>query len=212
MALASRNEILEEKRPTNLDFNSPSVGILSQRILGPGKFRVLDLGAPTKSTLAFFSSSPCRYYVEDLYRYFIEPRARGDYGADEDEDDDVAGAIADALGYEDSARFDLVLVWDLLSYMDRAAIQILMSRIARSCRAGTLLFLTASTDARIPSRPARITINQQGRLEYRGEIAVESIANPRFSPTALESMMPGFRLLHSFLLGDEMQEYLFSYA
>ena len=105
MALASHDEILEEKRPTNLDFNSPSVGILSQRCLGPGKFRVLDLGAPTKSTLTFFSSNPCRYYVEDLYRYFIEPRARGDYDADED--DDVAGAIADALGYEDSARFDL---------------------------------------------------------------------------------------------------------
>lgn len=210
MALASHDEILEEKRPTNLDFNSPSVGILSQRCLGPGKFRVLDLGAPTKSTLAFFSSNPCRYYVEDLYRYFIEPRARGDYGADED--DDVAGAIADALGYEDSARFDLVLVWDLFSYMDRAAIQILMSRIARSCRAGTLLFLTVSTGATIPSRPARITINQRGRLDYRSEIAIESIANPRFSPTALESMMPGFRLLHSFLLGDEMQEFLFSYS
>jgi hypothetical protein len=210
MALASHDEILEEKRPTNLDFNSPSVGILSQRLLGPGKFRVLDLGAPTKSTLAFFSSNPCRYYVEDLYRYFIEPRARGDYGADED--DDVAGAIADALGYEDSARFDLVLVWDLFSYMDRAAIQILMSRIARSCRAGTLLFLTVSTGATIPSRPARITINQRGRLDYRSEIAIESIANPRFSPTALESMMPGFRLLHSFLLGDEMQEFLFSYS
>ena len=210
MALASRNEILEEKRPTILDFNSPSVGILSQRFLGSGKFRVLDLGAPTKSTLAFFSSSPCRYYVEDLYRYFIEPRARGDYG--DDEDDDVAGAIADALGYEDSARFDLVLVWDLLSYMDRAAIEILMSRIARSCRAGTLLFLTASTGATIPSRPARITINQQGRLDFGSEIAIESISNPRFSPTALESMMPGFRLLHSFLLGDEMQEFLFSYT
>jgi hypothetical protein len=210
MALASHDEILEEKRPTNLDFNSPSVGILSQRLLGPGKFRVLDLGAPTKSTLTFFSSNPCRYYVEDLYRYFIEPRARGDYGADED--DDVAGAIADALGYEDSARFDLVLVWDLFSYMDRAAIQILMSRIARSCRAGTLLFLTVSTGATIPSRPARITINQRGRLDYRSEIAIESIANPRFSPTALESMMPGFRLLHSFLLGDEMQEFLFSYS
>ncbi len=210
MALASHDEILEEKRPTNLDFNSPSVGILSQRCLGPGKFRVLDLGAPTKSTLAFFSRNPCRYYVEDLYRYFIEPRARGDYGADED--DDVAGAIADALGYEDSARFDLVLVWDLFSYMDRAAIQILMSRIARSCRAGTLLFLTVSTGATIPSRPARITINQRGRLDYRSEIAIESIANPRFSPTALESMMPGFRLLHSFLLGDEMQEFLFSYS
>lgn len=210
MALASRNEILEEKRPTNLDFNSPSVGILSQRLLGPGKFRVLDLGAPTKSTLAFFSSNSCRYYVEDLNRYFIEPRKQSE--RDNAEDDDIAGAVADALGYEDAARFDLVLGWDLFSYMDRAAIEILMSRIARSCGAGTLLFITAATGTMIPSRPARITINQRGRLDYQSDVAAQSITNPRFSPTALEGMMPGFRLLHSFLLGDEMQEFLFSYT
>ena len=129
MALASRNEILEEKRPTSLEFNSPSVGILSQRFLGPGKFRVLDLGAPTKSTLAFFSASSCTYYVEDLNRFFIEPRKQGEHV--DGEDDDVAGAVANALGYEESARFDLVLGWDLFSYMDRAAIEILMSRVAR---------------------------------------------------------------------------------
>jgi len=210
MALASRNEILEDKRPTNLDFNSPSVGILSQRFLGPGKFRVLDLGAPTNSTVAFFSGSSCTYYVEDLYRFFIEPRKRREHGGGED--DDVAGAVADALGYEDSTRFDLVLGWDLFSYMDRGAIEILMSRVARSCRAGTLLFLAASTGAMIPSEPARITINQRGRLEYRSAVDIQNISNPRFSPTALESMMPGFRLLHSFLLGDEMQEFLFSYT
>jgi len=210
MALASRSEILEEKRPTNLDFNSPSVGILSQRFLGPGKFRVLDLGAPTKSTLAFFSSNSCRYYVEDLNRYFIEPRKRGEHN--NGEDDDVAGALADALGYEDAARFDLVLGWDLFSYLDRAAIEILMSRVARSCRAGTLFFLAAPTGAMIPNQPARITMNQRGRLDYRSEDGAQSIANPRFSPTALENMMPGFRLLHSFLLGDEMQEFLFSYT
>jgi hypothetical protein len=210
MALASRNEILEEKRPTSLEFNSPSVGILSQRFPGPGKFRVLDLGAPTKSTLAFFSGSSCRYYVEDLNRFFIEPRKQGEH--DNGEDDDVAGAVANALGYEESARFDLVLGWDLFSYMDRAAIEILMSRVARSCRAGTLLLLTASTGAMIPSVPARITMNQRGRLNYYSEIAAQNIKNPRFSPTSLETMMPGFQLLHSFLLGDEMQEFLFSYT
>ena len=87
-----------------------------------------------------------------------------------------------------------------------------MARIARSCRSGTLLFLTVSTGARISSAPARITMTNGGRLRYRSAIDLRSIANPLLSPTALESMMPGFRLLHSFLLGDEMQEFLFSYT
>jgi hypothetical protein len=207
-AKSPASSIRAEEHATNLDFNSPSVSILSERFLGPGKTRVLDLGAPTNSTIAFFSASPCTYYVEDLNRFFIEPRKQEEHGGGED----VAAAIADALGYENSVRFDLVLGWDLFSYMDRAAIKILMSRIAQSCRAGTLLFLTASTSAMIPGEPARIAMGRPGSLGYRSTFGIQSMSNPRYSPGALESMMPGFRLLHSFLLGDEMQEFLFNYT
>jgi O-methyltransferase involved in polyketide biosynthesis len=160
--------------------------------------------------VAFFSESACKFYLEDLYRFFIAPRKdREDNG---DEDEDVAAAIAAALSYDDAARFDLILGWDLFNYMERSAIELLMARIARSCRSGTLLFLTVSTGAMISSTPARITMTSGGRLHDRTTIDDRSIANSCLSPTALESMMPGFRLLHSFLLGDEMQEFLFSYA
>ena len=210
MALASSNAVLEKEHPTDLAFNSPSVGILSQRFSRPGKCQVLDLGAPASSTVAFFSDSACKFYLEDLYRFFIAPwKDRED---NDDEDDDVAAAIAAALSYDDAARFDLILGWDLFNYMERGAIELLMARIARSCRSGTLLFLTVSTGAMISSAPARITMTGGGRLHYRSTIDDRSIVNPRLSPTALESMMPGYRLLHSFLLGDEMQEFLFSYA
>jgi len=210
MALAISNEILEEKRATILEFNSPSVGILSQSFPGPGKRQVLDLGAPAKSTVAFFSSSPCTYYVEDLSRFYIAPRNSGEL-EDEDEDD-VATAIGNALSYEGTARFDMVLGWDLFSYMDPDTVGILMKRIARSCRSGTLLYLAAFTGAMIPSTPAQIAMDEGGQLICCSNLDEQSISNPRYSPTALEGMMPGFRLLHSFLLGDQMQEFLFTYA
>ena len=215
MALATGNEVLEEEHPKALEFNSPSVGILSQRFPGPGKCQVLDLGTPASSTLAFFSDSACKFYLEDLYRFFIAPRKDGN--CDGDEDGDLASAIADALSYDalsykDRARFDLVLGWDLFSYMERGAIESLMARVARSCRAGTLLFLTAPTGTMISSMPARISMTRRGRLRYCRAIDSQKIPNPRLSPTAMESMMPGFRLLHSFLLGDEIQEFLFSYT
>ena len=203
------DEIIEEEHPTNLEFSSPSVGILSQRFVGPGKYQILDLGAPVQSNVAFFSDSSCRVYVEDLYRFFIAPQ-EGRKNND-DEDDDVASAIADALDYEATARFDLILGWDLFSYMERGAIELLMARVAGSCRLGTLLFLTVPTGTKIPSAPARITMTHRGRLCYRSAIDSQSISNPRLSPTALERMMPGFRLLHSFLLGEDMQEFLFRY-
>jgi len=204
------DEIIEEEHPTNLEFSSPSVGILSQRFVGPGKYQILDLGAPVQSNVAFFSDSSCRVYVEDLYRFFIAPQ-EGRKNND-DEDDDVASAIADALDYEATARFDLILGWDLFSYMERGAIELLMARVAGSCHTGTLLLLTVSTSAMIPSAPARITMTHGGRLRYCSAIDSQSIPNPHVSPAALERMMPGFRLLHSFLLGDEMQEFLFIYT
>ncbi len=210
MALSASNEVLEEQHPTDLEFNSPSVGILSQRFPGPGKCQVLDLGAPACSTVAFFSGRACKFYLEDLYRFFIAPRI--DREDSDDKDDGVVAAIAAALSYDDTARFDLILGWDLFNYMERGAIELLMARIARSCRSGTLLFLTASTGSMISSTPARITMTNSGRLRYRSTVDERNITNPRLSPTALESMMPGFRLLHSFLLGDEMQEFLFCYT
>lgn len=208
MALATRNEILEEEYPASLDFNSPSVGILAQRYPGPDKCQVLDLGAPAESNVAFFSTHPCKVYLEDFHRSFIVPRA----SQRPDDDEDLDAAIRDALSFGDSARFDLVLAWDLVCYMEPGTIEALMARIARSCHAGTLLFLTVPTRSMIPSTPARISISHRGRMQYVRASNGQSIANPRFSPVALESMMPGFRLLHSFLLGGEMQEFLFSFA
>jgi hypothetical protein len=206
MALASGNEIRQEEYPANLEFNSPSVGILSKRFPGPGKCQVLDLGAPAESNVAFFSGGSCRIYLEDLHRFFIAPRGY-DNG-----DDTLAAAIADALSFENSARFDLVLAWDLFSYMDPDTIELLMARIARSCRVGTLLFLSISTRTMIPSVPAHFSMSRRGRLRYHVAAPGQTISNPRYSPTALEGMMPGFRLLHSFLLGENMQEFLFSFT
>lgn len=210
MAVATSSEVLEEERPTDLQFNSPSVGILTQRFMGPGKCQVLDLGAPTKDNVAFFSGNSCKFYVEDLRRFYIAPRdAKKSLGK---KADDSGPGIADILSHDDRARFDLILGWNLFSYLDRPTIESLMARISRCCHAGTLLFLTVPTVAMIPSQPARITMTRRGRIHYDRDLANGTISNPRFSPTALESMMPGFRLLHSFLLGGEMQEFLFSYA
>jgi hypothetical protein len=208
MALATRNAILEEDGPTSLDFNSPSVGILAQRFPGPGKCQVLDLGAPAESNVGFFAGGACTLYVEDLHRFLIAPEEKRKGDADED----PARTITDALSYGPAARFDLVLGWDLFSYMKPSVVKLLMAHIGRSCRPGTLLFITTSTGAMIPGAPARMTMTRLGRLHYQSDPRGPHISNPRLSPTALENMMPGFRLLHSFLLGDKMQEFLFSYT
>ena len=210
MALASPGVVREEEIPADVEINSPSVGILSKRYPGPGKCQVLDLGAPVEANVEFFSVASCRIHVEDLYRHYIA--ARNGAGHLDEEEQSTASLLTRALSFDDRARFDLVLAWDLLSYMQPAEIEQLMSRVARSCRADALLFLTNSTAPSIPKVPARIAMSRLGRMRYQNSLEQGTIANPRYSPIALEGMMPGFRLLHSFLLGENMQEFLFSFA
>ena len=209
MALATGTPVLEDERPRERDFNSPSAGILGQRFNGRDKYQVLDLGAPARDNVAFFSGASCRVFVEDLNRFFIEPL--GTVKAVRGKNDEAPN-VTEILCYDQGVRFDLILGWDLFSYLDRSVIESLMGQVSRSCRTGTLLFLTSPTTAMIPSAPARITMTRRGRIHYDSAMANGTITNPRFSPTALEGMMPGFRLLHSFLLGGEMQEFLFSYT
>jgi len=211
MALASPGVVREEEVPADVEINSPSVGILSKRFPGPGKSQVLDLGAPLEANVEFFSTGACRIHIEDLYRFFIVPE-NGAAHVGEDEDDPLAARLIRALSFDDNARFDLVLAWDLFSYMEPRSIELLMSRVARSCRAGALLFLANSTSTKIPKVPARIAMSRLGRTRYQNFLSQGTVSNPRYSPIALEGMMPGFRLLHSFLLGENMQEYLFSFA
>ena len=210
MALASPGVVREEEIPADVEINSPSVGILSKRFPGSGKCQILDLGAPLAANVEFFSIGSCRIHVEDLYRCLIA--AENGVAHLDEEDDPPANRLARALSFDDRARFDLVLAWDLLSYMQPPAIELLMSRVARSCRAGALLFLANSTSTTIPKVPARISMSRLGRMRYQNSLAEGTVANPRYSPIALEGMMPGFRLLHSFLLGENIQEFLFSFA
>ena len=73
-----------------------------------------------------------------------------------------------------------------------------------------MLFITASTETGLGDQPANVSVSRDGRLVYEPS-GPPVRPNPGHTPLALERMMPGFRLLHSFMLGEGMQDYLFSY-
>jgi hypothetical protein len=206
MALAFRSPGYEEGRPSRLEFKSPSVDILVEHLERREKPHILDLGAPRSENVAFFSRIPCKLYVEDLHRVLDVGPPSGE------EAEDPADIVARALAYDTRVRFDLVLGWDVFNYLTPPLIEALAGCVARSCRNGALLFLTGSTGEAIPDTPASYCITPSGALRYEVPGGAAAIANPRHSPVALERMMPGFRLLHSFLLGEGVQEYLFRFS
>ena len=186
-------------------FRSPSLKLLMEK-LEEAHLEILDLGPPVEANIDFFSHVSCRLHIEDLYRHLIaEPIPIGE---DEDPVPRLTEAVDSALAHDANAGIDIILGWDLFNYMDPSTIRVLMRRVAQSCRPGTLLFLMISNLDAIPGVPAKITLDLDGTLAY-APASNSLIPNRRYTPLALERMMTRFGLLHSFLLGEGMQDYLF---
>ena len=189
-------------------FRSPGLELLMNKLETEGHPEILDLGPPVEANIDFFADVRCRLHIEDLYRHLIARPVT--VGAEENPERRLIEAVEAALAHDSSVRFDVILGWDLFNYMSPELIRVLMRRIGDCCRPGTLLFLMISNLEAIPGEPARITLRPGGSLAYTPS-SNALVPNPRYTPLALERMMSRFGLLHSFLLGEGMQDYLFSY-
>ncbi len=189
-------------------FRSPGLELVLSRLESLARPVVLDLGAPRRANVEFLAGSGCKLWIEDLPHFLVDqtPPEPEQEGAEPDWD----GLVAASLAFDRHERFDVVLAWDLLAFLHPDAARPLMRRVAAACKGGALLFVTVSTGGGLAERPAHISVSGDGRLLYRPS-GPSVRDNPAHTPLALERMMPRFRLLHSFLLGDGMQDYLFGH-
>lgn len=199
-------QILDASAPEAFTFRSPSLDFIGDHLSAERRHNILDLGIPAGSTVDFYARFRCTLYVENLSDALDAVGKR-----DDDEDGpDYERLVADVLAHAPETRFDMIFGWDLINYMDPGLIHALMKRLAGSCRNNALLYILVSTAPVMPDQPAKITITPEGHMRYESDGPAER-PNPRYTPLKLERMMPGFRLLHSFLLGAALQEYLFSF-
>jgi len=192
-------------------FRSPGLELVLSRLQGLEHPLVLDLGAPRRANVECLAASGCKVWIEDLPHFLVgraPPRTEPDESGVTTADWDTL--VCANLAFERDARFDVILGWDLFAYLDPEAIRPLMREIAASCNVGALLFITVSTEGGLAEEPAHISISPDGHLVHE-PTGPATRTNPAHTPLALERMMPGFRLLHSFMLGEGMQDYLFSF-
>ena len=187
-------------------FRAPGLGLLAQRIAGGRSSDILDLGPPSPANIDYLSQYPCVLHIGDLVRALAEdPGMSGP-----EEERDVRSAVERALAYEDGLRLDAIFAWNLFDYLDAPTVRAVMGRIGRYCRTGTLLYLTTSNDETIPDEPGRFTIVDELHLRFQ-RVGMGARSGMKHSPRGLERLMPGFRLQHSFLLGNGLQDYLFGH-
>jgi len=187
-------------------FRSPALDILLRHLQTQRKHHVLDLGPACGSNLEFFARFRCKLYVADLLDAAFRGTAVGS-------EPPRAGSLEyDRLpAGRGDAKFDVILAWDLFNYLRSDALQALCGRLHQFRRQGGVLFALVSTRTRIPAEPMRFRIVDDRHLSY--EVSSPATRpSPRYVPSEMERLLPGFRVTRSFLLRNGMQEYVFTLA
>ena len=196
-------------------FRAPGLELVARQIAALRRPGILDLGSPCRANVEYLSQFSCVLHIGDAFRALAEEPEMSTPQEERDpefEDErDLEGIAERLLAYEDGTRFDAVFAWNLLDYLDEAASRAVMRRIGRYCRTGTLIYLTTSNRETIPDQPGRFMIVDEQHLRFE-RVGAGTRSGMKHSPRGLERIMPGFRLQHSFLLGYELQDYLFSHA
>jgi hypothetical protein len=165
-----------------------------------GSGLVLDLGPASGSNVSFFAERGCKLFIADLNSSL--------FGATNLADRSDALALALDRDIPANESFDLVLLWDLLDYLDDVEIRILASRLQPVCHATTLLYGMISIRKEIPDRPSRFEIRNIRSIRYSPGSQYQRSAALHKEPE-LAKLMPDFEVESTYLLRHGLQEYLF---
>ena len=168
--------------------------------------RVLDLGPARPANLEFFSRYGGQLTVADFYNGLRVTRA----ATTSEDDTRKAKAFAELLPFDKSARFDLILAWDLLNYLTPQEQHLLMTSLEPYCMAGTAILAFVSMRKEMPPAPSSYSIRDADTLVYE-ERRGRTRPCPRYVEGDLLKRMQGLTVENRYQLRNGMLEYVFSY-
>ena len=186
--------------PSGTVFKAPGLELVARHIAGSRRSDILDMGSPCRANVEYLSQYSCVLHIGDISTALADDPEM----TVPEEERNVEGVVERLIAYGDDIRFDVIFAWDVFDYLDAVTSTAMMRRIGHYCRTGTLLYLTTSNGDTIPDEPARFTIVDERHLRF-DRSGAGTRSGMKYSPRALERIMRGFRLQHSYLLGHEMQ-------
>lgn len=166
------------------------------------RFVVLDLGRARTETIAAFSGYRCRLEIGDIADGIEALNA-------EAEAKTLREKVEALLPAKRREPIDLVLCWDLLNYLSRPALALLMDSIAARGRRGMLAHCLVFYSApQMPAKPGCwVPLDPSRLINVAPAPAVRKA--PRYTPEDLGLCMPRYTVERARLLRNGMQEYLF---
>jgi hypothetical protein len=203
--------------PKNGRFSNGLKEFLSQ-LDGIGRGRMLDLGPACQSTLGFFIERGFKVYSEDLltaWRGFLneedeQAKLKTSSGEPMGPAQRSAGAVADRflaanLNHAPDT-FDAVLLWDLLDYLDREAVQRIAARLTSLVRDGGAMLAVFHT--RTPEEFFRYRVLDPNNLEL---VPSQSLVPPQhiYQNREIQDLFRRFRTSKTFVGRDQLREGVF---
>jgi hypothetical protein len=163
---------------------------------------VLDLGPTSSVNLEFFAATRARYAVEELYStlspcrsgHRIDPRC--------------VASLPGLLKFPEDTRFDAVLAWHILNYLEPEAITFLMGQLVPWLRPGAWVHALISREGRISARPRRYELVRRDLVRQHPPASGDSLASPRLVQPLLEKYIRPLRVHKGYLLKLGLQEFL----
>ncbi|HZF31973.1 MAG TPA: hypothetical protein VE907_22845 [Gammaproteobacteria bacterium] len=182
--------------------NAPLFQSLIERLRGAGRCVVLDLGAARPETIRLLCEFRCRLDIVDLTD-----------GLDQLNSEQTPRGLRDRaeslLPSRRRESTDVVLCWDMLNYLNRPALSMLMECVAARGRRGTLAHALVVYSARkMPVRPSTFYPIDEQHLASLAPAQSERDA-PRYTPEDFALCMPRYTVERARLLRNGMQEFLF---
>jgi hypothetical protein len=192
--------------PEAIVYRSLGFAALCEKLQEAVSCDILELGSVRGDSIEFWAQYKPSVYIADLRSHLPLP-----FMAENPDDPEPPGPDWEhILDLPRDRRFDVILAWDLLNYLDLSTAASLVRYLSRFCRSGTLFFALMFDQKEMPEEITVYRIVDQGRLRYDcGSSATR--ACPRHQPRALTRIMHQFRMSNSYRLKNGIVEYLFSY-
>ncbi len=169
---------------------------------------VLDLGSIETGSTQVFLDLRCNCYVEDLNEFLQ------DVTADDPSRFDLLEAHL--LDKPDGLKFDYILCWDLLNYIDQKLQSHLFNLLSPYLKEGTLLHTMRYVNEFMPANPGQFRIHKDLKFMMDENTSNDQIKAPVLSTIQMLKNMGAFTLRTTIMnqkgMRNDIAEYLFDYG
>jgi hypothetical protein len=113
------------------------------------------------------------------------------------------------LGFkkQDSAKLDLLLLWDLPNYLDSKVLRAIFEYLIPHCSEQAFVHTYVHTREHMPATPAKYRLNGDDKVSVLQD-ASEKVPSPMFHKESLQKALSPFVVERGVLLSNGLQEYL----